>query len=256
MPFIYVADEKIFYSLTSSEQKRILLAIHGVGGDHSSWPENFRDLPQADVYALDLPGHGQSSGEGRYSVEAYADFIEAFVTTLTLENVTLIGHSLGGAIVQLLAVRAPGWLTDIVLVGTGARLRVHPDILEGLLSNFEATIDIVCQWAFGPTASEALVNSGRNSLLNTPARVIHGDYNACNQFDNMDNLSDINLPTLVVSGTADKLTPVKYGDYLCKQIPGAQHNIIKDGGHYMALEKPEEFTKIVADFLSMPAASV
>jgi pimeloyl-ACP methyl ester carboxylesterase len=255
MPFIDVADEKIFYSLNASGQNRVIVTIHGVGGNHTNWPENLKNLPQAKVYALDLPGHGQSSGAGRDSVEAYADFIEAFVTTLALENVTLIGHSLGGAVAQLLAVRAPGWLTAIVLVGTGARLRVHPDILEGLLTNFEATIDIVCQWAFGPTTSEALVNSGRKSLLNTPARVIHGDYNACNQFDIIEKVDKINLPTLVVSGTADKLTPVKYGEYLCKQIPGAQHNIIKDGGHYMALEKPEEFTEIIADFLSTPAAS-
>lgn len=255
MPFIDVADEKIFYSLNASDQDRVIVTIHGSGGVHINWPENLRNLPETNVYALDLPGHGQSSGDGRASVEAYTDFIEAFVTTLALENVTLIGHSLGGAIIQMLAVRAPGWLTGIVLVGTGARLRVHPDILEGLLSNFEATIDIVCQWAFGPTASEALVNSGRNSLLNTSASVIHGDYSACNQFDNMDNLSDINLPTLVVSGTADKLTPVKYGEYLCKNIPAAKHSIIKDAGHMMALEKPEEFTEIIADFLSMPAAS-
>jgi pimeloyl-ACP methyl ester carboxylesterase len=92
-------------------------------------------------------------------------------------------------------------------------------------------------------------------MLNTPPKVIHGDYNACNQFDIIEKVDEINLPALVISGTADKLTPVKYGDYLCKQIPGAQHNIIKDGGHYMALEKPEEFTELIDDFLSMPAAS-
>ncbi|MHC4459630.1 MAG: alpha/beta fold hydrolase [Planctomycetota bacterium] len=255
MPFIDVADEKIFYSLNASDQDRVIVTIHGSGGDHTNWPDNLRNLPETNVYALDLPGHGQSSGDGHDSVEAYADFIEAFVTTLALENVTLIGHSLGGAIVQLLAVRAPSWLTGIVLVGTGARLRVHPDILEGLLSNFEATIDIVCQWAFGPTASEMLINAGREAMLNTPPKVIHGDYNACNQFDIIEKVDEINLPALVISGTADKLTPVKYGDYLCNQIPGAQHITIKDGGHYMALEKPEEFTEIISDFLSMPAAS-
>jgi pimeloyl-ACP methyl ester carboxylesterase len=255
MPFIDVADEKIFYSLNASGQDRVLVTIHGSGGDHTTWPENLRNLPETNVYALDLPGHGQSSGDGRDSIEAYADFIEAFVSTLALENVTLIGHSLGGAIVQLLAVRAPSWLTGIVLVGTGARLRVHPDILEGLLFNFEATIDILCQWSFGPTASETLINARRKVMLHTPPKVIHGDYNACNQFDMIEKVDEINLPALVISGTADKLTPVKFGDYLCKQIPGAQHNTIKDGGHYMALEKPEEFTEIISDFLSLPAAS-
>jgi pimeloyl-ACP methyl ester carboxylesterase len=255
MAFIDVADEKIFYSLNASDQDRVIVAIHGSGGDHTSWPENLRALSHAKVYALDLPGHGQSSGSGRNRVEAYADFIESFAAQLDLDNVTLIGHSLGGAIVQTLAVRSPVWLKRIVLVGTGARLKVHPDILDGLLSNFEATVDIVCQWAFGATASEALIDEGRKVMLNTSPEVIHGDYNACNRFDMMNRLSSIRLPALVISGTADQLTPIKYSDYLCKNIPAAKHSIIQDAGHMMALEKPEEFTKRIADFLNIPAAA-
>ena len=249
MTFIDVAGEKIFYSLNASNQDRSIVMIHGSGGDHTSWPMNLRDLTQANVYTLDLPGHGQSTGHGRDSVVAYADFIEAFAAKLDLDGVTLIGHSLGGAIVQTLAVRAPGWLKSIVLVGTGARLKVHPDILEGLLSDFKATIDIVCQWAFGPTASEALIREGREVMLKTSPEVVHGDYHACNQFDILDKLRAIDLPTLVISGTADKLTPVKYGDFLCKHIPSAKHSIINDAGHMMAVEKPEDFTRAVIDFL-------
>jgi pimeloyl-ACP methyl ester carboxylesterase len=255
MPYVNVASEKIFYSCSSFGQSRVILAIHGSGGDHTNWPENLKNLPEAAVYTLDLPGHGQSSGEGRDSVNAYADFIDAFVTKLNLDNVTLIGHSLGGAIVQILAVRAPRWLTGIVLAGTGARLKVEPDILEGLLANFEATIDVVCQWVFGPTASEQLMNACRQVMLNTLPAVILGDYSACNQFDIMETLNKIDLPTLVVSGTADKLTPPKYGEYLCEHIPGANHSIIIDAGHMMALEKPEELTKIIADFLGTPTDS-
>ena len=253
MPLVDVNDEKIFYSSKSSDQKRTLLAIHGSGGDHTGWPVALRQLPQANVCAIDLPGHGQSTGHGHDRIAAYADFIEAFAARQDLDDVTLIGHSLGGAIAQLLAVRAPDWLNSIVLVGTGARLKVEPDILNGLLSNFEATIDIVCQWAFGPSASETLISEGREVMLKTPPQVIHGDYRACNQFDLMEKVAAISLPTLVISGAADKLTPEKYGDYLCKNIPAAKHIIIKDAGHMMALEKPEEFTKIIADFLSMPA---
>jgi pimeloyl-ACP methyl ester carboxylesterase len=251
MPFVNIADENIFYSFTSSEKKRTLLAIHGSGGDHTNWPATLRELPQTNVYAIDLPGHGKSTGHGRDSVAAYADFIEAFVAELALDQVTLIGHSLGGAIVQMLALRAPDWFSSIILVGTGVRLKVHPDILEGLLTNFAAAIDIICRWAFGPTASQTLIETGRRVMLNTPPEVIHGDYSACNQFDLMDKVAAINVPTLVVSGTADQLTPVKYGQYLSNNIPGATQAVIEDAGHYMALEKPEEFTRIVADFLGV-----
>jgi pimeloyl-ACP methyl ester carboxylesterase len=251
MPFIDVADERIFYSFSSSDHNLTVLAIHGSGGDHTAWPEALRNLPGATVYAVDLPGHGRSSGKIRDNVAAYADFIDGFATELHLDNVTLIGHSLGGAISLMLAVRPPGWLTRIILVGTGARLRVHPDILDGLLSNFEAAIDIICQFAYGPTASEALISSGRESFLNTPANVIHGDLNVCNQFDIMEKVGEISLPTIVISGTADNLTPVKYGEYLCKHISGAKHTIIEDGGHMMALEKPKEFIRSASDFLAL-----
>jgi pimeloyl-ACP methyl ester carboxylesterase len=92
-------------------------------------------------------------------------------------------------------------------------------------------------------------------MLNTPLKVIHGDYNACNQFDIIDKVDEITLPAMVISGTADNLTPVKYGEYLCKNIPAAKHSIIKDAGHMMALEKPEEFIEIIVEFLNRPAAS-
>jgi pimeloyl-ACP methyl ester carboxylesterase len=127
MPFVEVAYEKIFYSFSSSNQHQVILVTHGSGGDHTDWPENFRNLPEA--------------------------------------------------------------------------------------------------------------------------KVIYGDYSACNQFDIMEKAGEISLPTLVVSGTADKLTPVKYGEYLCQQIPGAQHYIIKQAGHMMALEMPDEFVRSVTDFL-------
>ena len=249
MAFIDIADQKIFYSLNTSEADYVIVAIHGSGGDHTNWPINLRDMPQARVYALDLPGHGQSSGDGHDRMEAYADFIEAFTAQLDLNKVTLIGHSLGGAIALSLALRSPRWLSSIVLVGTGARLKVHPDILEGILSNFETTIDMVCQWVFGPAASDTLINETRKVMLNTRPEVVHGDFRACNRFDIMDSISSISLPTLVISGSVDNLTPVKYGDYLCQNIPAAKHRIIQDAGHMMAVEKPENFIQIVTDFM-------
>ena len=118
MPFIGVGDENIYYDFSPSENGQVLVAIHGSGGNHTHWPKGFRMLKKAAVYAVDLPGHGQSSGQGRNNVDAYADFIDSFVAKLKLKNVTLIGHSLGGAIAQLLALLSPSVdfqikLTDI-----------------------------------------------------------------------------------------------------------------------------------------------
>jgi pimeloyl-ACP methyl ester carboxylesterase len=253
VPYTTVAGERLFYASFEGDpgRKRNLILVHGAGGDHTHWPAELRRLPGVNVYALDLPGHGRSAGRGRTHVDDYADTIDLFAQTLELEQVSVVGHSMGGAITQTLALRRPSWLVSVVLVGTGARLRVHPLILEGLQTNFEATIDTLCQWAYGPTTSEQMLRRGRQQLLSVDLAVIHGDYVACNVFDVMDRVGNIALPTLIVIGSADKMTPPKYGQYLHDQIPGSQLVEIKDGGHMMAVEKSAEVSQAVARFLGV-----
>jgi pimeloyl-ACP methyl ester carboxylesterase len=253
MPYTTVAGERLFYALVEGDptHKRNLILVHGAGGDHTHWSAELRRLPGANVYALDLPGHGRSTGRGRTSVGDYADTVDLFVQTLGMEQASVVGHSMGGAIAQTLALRRPHWLVSVVLVGTGARLRVNPMILEGLQTNFEATIDTICQWAYGPTTSEQMLRRGRQQLLSVDPVAIHGDYAACDAFDIMDQVGNIALPTLILTGTADKMTPPKYGQYLHDRIPGAQLVEIKDGGHMMAVEKPAEVSQAVAHFLGL-----
>ncbi len=150
---------------------------------------------------------------------------------------------------QTLALRAPQWLSRIILVGTGAHLKVAPEILDGFFSNFAQTVDLICEWAYGPTATKDLIDRGRTKLLKTPAEVNHGDFSACNQFDVINCIHDIRLPALVISGSQDRLTPLKYGEYLHSNIAGSAHVVIENGGHMMALEKPDEFINSVLDFL-------
>jgi pimeloyl-ACP methyl ester carboxylesterase len=249
MSYTTIGSETIFFSLNESENEQTLVLIHGSGGDHMHWPRVLRNLSGINVCALDLPGHGRSEGDGRTRVEDYADFIDAFVSMQNFRHVTLAGHSLGGAIVLCLGLRSPEWLEKIILVGTGARLRVTPAILDSLLSDFKATIETVCSYAFGIEASESLVRAGREQLLKNRPRIIHGDYSACNQFDIMDKVEKIALPTLIISGSADKLTPLKYGEYLHRHIAGSEFSVIQDAGHMMGLEKPEEFNQIISRFL-------
>lgn len=248
MPFETIAGEDIFFSRSLAQTGRTFILVHGSGGDHTHWPDALRASGMADVYGLDLPGHGHSGGRGRTSVEAYTDFVETFAKQLNLVRVTLFGHSLGGAVALSLALRRPAWLDAIVLVGTGARLRVAPDILEAILAFQPATLDLLTQYALGPDASQALVNQIRFGFAHTNPRVTHGDYLACDQFDMMQHVGQISLPALIVSATHDLLTPVKYGQYLHKHIPGSRFQIIEKAGHMMALEKPKDFLEGVAEF--------
>ena len=257
MPFKTIAGEEIFYSLSlAAAGGRNFVLIHGSGGDHSHWPEALRASALADVYGLDLPAHGSSGGRSRTSVEDYADFVQAFVEQLNLKQVTLFGHSLGGAIAQSLALRQPEWLSAIVLVGTGARLRVIPAILEALLADPSATLDLLTQNSLGPSAPQDLFNRIRTGFAKTDPRIIHGDLIACDQFDIMEQVSRISLPALIVSATIDLLTPPKYGRYLHDHISNSTLHLIENAGHMMALEKPGEFMKGVAAFFDHPAYGI
>jgi pimeloyl-ACP methyl ester carboxylesterase len=251
MPYVTVASERTFYTLFQGDVrgKRNLVLVHGAGGSHLDWPAPLRRLREANVYALDLPGHGSSEGAGRSSIAAYRDFLFAFLDALDLERAVVVGHSMGGAIALDFALSYPNRLAGLILVGTGARLRVLPAILTGILTDFEATVDLVLGYAFGPSASEQLKRLGRQRLLKTPPEVLHGDYIACDAFDVMERLGEVRCPTLVICGTADRLTPPKYSIYLRDHIPGAELVLVDAAGHMVMLEKPEVVAKAVSKFI-------
>jgi pimeloyl-ACP methyl ester carboxylesterase len=250
MPTITINQQPIFYAnhKAAASDKTVIL-IHGAGGSHLVWPAALRRLPNADVLALDLPGHGRSPGSGSASIDDYAGQITAFLDTLKLENVFLIGHSMGGAIAQTVALRQPPALAGLVLIGTGAKLRVAPAILDNLLPHFGETAAAVNRYTWGPNALPEMVARGEAMLAETPPPVLHGDFVACDRFDVRAELSGVTLPTLVIAGSADKMTPPKYGRYLAGAIPHAQFLLLEGAGHMMMVEKPGETAAAVERFL-------
>jgi pimeloyl-ACP methyl ester carboxylesterase len=251
MPYVTVAGERTFYALYQGDVrgKCNLVLVHGAGGSHLDWPAPLRRLRGANVYDLDLPGHGRSEGPGRNSIASYRDSVLAFLDALGLKRATMAGHSMGGAIALDFALRYPDRLDGLILVGSGARLRVAPVILTGILSDFEATVGLVCDYAFGPGATEQLKRLGRQRLLAAPPQVLHGDYSACDAFDVMERLGEVRCPTLVIGGTADMLTPPKYAVYLRDHIHGAELVLVDTAGHMVMLEKPEVVAKAVSKFI-------
>jgi len=263
MLYTNVAGERIFYvhHQGGSGGGEVLVFVHGAGGSHLNWPPQLRRLPTANTYALDLPGHGRSEGRGRTSISAYADFVAAFLETLGLEKVTLVGHSMGGAIALDLALRHPvganshsPLLAGLVLVGSGARLRVAPAILNGIHQDFQAAVRLICDWAFAPGAPEQLKRIGRHQMEQTHPDVLYGDFAACDAFDVMGRLGEIRCPTLAICGTADRLTPPKYSTYLRDHIPAAQLVLIEGAGHMVMLEQPAEVSRAIADFARRPSS--
>lgn len=251
MPYFNFKQQQVYYVHSpGSHGKPTLLWLHGAGGSQAVWPEQLKHMPGVSTYALDLPGHGLSSGPGRDKINGYADVAQAFLDALNLFNVVVAGHSMGGAIALTLALRRLPQLAGLVLIGTGARLRVAPAILDNLVQDFEATVDAIMQSAWSPGADAGWVALSRQIMLETGPDVLHGDYVACNNFDVMTQLNQIQAPALVLTGAADRLTPLKYGQYLATNIPQARLAAFDGGGHFLAQEQPQQVAAEITTFLT------
>jgi pimeloyl-ACP methyl ester carboxylesterase len=250
MPAQSVNGIEIHYDLTGGGP-RTCLFVHGSGGSTMSWIRQLEGLADtARVVALDLPGHGQSGGEGCSRIEDYVRLVHAFVETARFGKVVLGGHSMGGAVAQAFALSHPEWLDGLILVGTGARLRVLPKIFELLRADYAEGVRFINSRAFSRSTPEALKDAARARSLETRPQVTIGDYTACNGFDVMERIGALRVPTLVICGEDDQLTPPKYARYLARTIPGAVLVMVEQAGHYVHLEQPAVANQAIRDFLT------
>lgn len=223
-----------------------LIFIHGSGGSKEAWCYQTRHFPDAE--AIDLPGHPE--GELRTSIDDYVEWLRGYIHQRDYGDVVLAGHSLGGGIVLLYALKYPQDLKGIISIGSGARLRVHPMYLEMLEkaiddpSILEEFLKILWE-LIDPELLEVLK---RRAYENGPAAFLN-DLHCCDRFDIIDRVQEIKLPTLALCGSEDIMTPPKYTKYLVDRIEGARDVIVSGGTHMVFAEKPEEVNRAIDEFL-------
>jgi len=254
MPEVMVKGTKVHYLESKNKnfsRKFSIIFIHGSGGNAGVWYKVMDGL--AEEYtslAIDLPGHSGSQGEGMKSVQGYRDFLKDFLDALGLESDVLGGHSMGGAIVQDFSIRYPQMVKALLLIGTGARLRVLPEALE--LNRKMARGEIPPKfdpWGFAEKASPEIIAEGEREWAKTGSKVRYYDFLACDQFDIMGEMEKIRPPTLIVCGREDRLTPPKYSEFLNKKIAGSRMEIIEDAGHMVMLEASQALCMAILGFL-------
>ncbi len=253
MPDIQVNGKSISYWTPRKgliEGKETVLFIHGAGGGQYSWSfqKGFFER-EFNPVIIELPGHGESEGEGEEEIGKYAEYIYAFMRALELKKVFIVGHSMGGAIAQTLALAHQEMMKGIVLVGTGAKLKVFPMILEGIKNNFEETVRKINQFAFSPKAPADLIEKGVSLMLQDRPEVLYGDFLACDRFNVMDEVEKIALPTLIICGEDDQLTTPKYSQFLHDRIRGSRLQVIPNAGHMVMMESPDAFNERVRKFI-------
>lgn len=230
-----------------------LLLVHGAGGDQKPWHHMMRHLSKGGVHviALELPGHGGSPGPALSTISGYSQIVHAFIDAKGIHCPVVVGHSMGGAIALTLGVENPKMLGGLILIGTGARLRVDERILNGLHSDFEAAVDRIISYAFSNSSSPALVDEGKRQIMQCPPEVVWRDLKACDEFDLMKEIPQIQLSTLVICGEDDCLTPPKYAQYLAENIPSAHLRLVREAGHMVMLEQPRRMGEAVLGFLQV-----
>lgn len=241
-----------FTSKSNGGKEPILVLIHGAGGNYLHWPHNLRRLNHHKVYAPDLPGHGKSSGLGLQSVNSYAESIAAWMKSVGIDQAVIAGHSMGGAIAQTLAVEYPKMVRALILVATGARLSVNQNLLFKLSTpaTTPSAVEDIIKWSWKPGTEQKLLEKIRDQLLATRSAVIYGDYLACNNFNLTSSLKKIKVPTLVVAGEDDKMTPLDLNRQLEQGIRQAQIAVVPNAGHMVMLEQPEKVARETLTFLS------
>lgn len=223
-------------------QRAPLVFVHGSGDSAKTWAHVIAKLPDMPCVALDLPGHGaliDQPGTDAPSVGDYAAFVRREIERRGLEGASVVGHSLGGAIALQLALDARDVIGGIALVGTGARLRVLPDLLAAAREQQTAALDRLAGFGFAPGHEQARERYLREQEAVAPG-TLYRDLAACDAFDCRDQLGQITCPALIVVGAEDRLTPPKYAAYLRDHLSQATLVEIPGAGHYLTYEAPEE----------------
>ena len=227
-----------------------LVMIHGAGGNSQIWQNQTRLLKgSVNTLALDLPGHGESVGEARSDLDMYAVWLSEVLRAVFDSPPFLMGHSMGGAIVQKVALSDPDLIKGIILVGTGPRLQVAPMFLEGLQKNFDKTINTIMGFAYAAGADTQLIHEGVKLMKAAGGTVVHGDFSACDRFDIRNEVGKITLPCHILCGEEDKLTPPSLSKKLNEAIEGSRLEILPAAGHMVMIENYKAFNDCVLGFI-------
>jgi pimeloyl-ACP methyl ester carboxylesterase len=222
-----------------------LLFLHGAGFTGDVFDGLRAAFP--DSHAPNLPGHLRE-GEPE-SMAEFAAFAAGYARDRGLQDLVLCGHSMGGAIAIETALSGGLSLRALVLLGSGARLRVAPAFLQGIETDFHATAREIAGYFFAANTPERVEWAAQSMERVGQAQTLR-DFRACDAFDALDRLGGIGVPVLALTGEADRMTPPKYAQALADRVPAGQARRVTGAGHLLMVERPAETIAEIRTFLS------
>ncbi|KQL47204.1 hypothetical protein AN963_13060 [Brevibacillus choshinensis] len=259
MPYTQVGSLSIHYR-TAGEGAPLIL-LHGLGNNSQSWSRQLAGLQDHfQVIAWDTPGYGDSSDpdpEFRTFGEL-ADILKGFIDSLGFKKVFLLGHSMGSTLAMDFCSKYPEYVEALILAASTRGGRTNPETNERKLKNRlhnvenlppQELAELRTPDMFSPYAPpEAIAEAKRiMSMVRPPGyrSVAYSLYHA----DQTEKLSSITMPTMLICGEDDKVTPVAESRIVEQGIAGSSLELIARAGHLCYIEQPEEFNRLVLTFL-------
>lgn len=228
--------------VTRYGQGQPVVFIHGLSGSGRWWQRNVPAFaPHYATYVIELVGYGGSRHQRSLGVQDDARMIAAWLEEAKLENVSLIGHSLGGQVATRVVALVPQRITHLVLACSTGLLRGNALRMALKLPRAGVTGRL----SFLPRIALDSLRAGLPNLWRSGQSLLRDDVSEL--------LPMMTVKTLVLWGARDTLVPAELGRQLARAIPGAQFREFPRAGHVVMVDAPGEFNRAVLDFLSAEA---
>ncbi len=261
MPFIQVDDIKMYYELHGQGDSLVL--IQGFTCNRLFWKELVNPLSKYfKILIFDNRGSGETdSPDGAYSIKQMAKDTVRLMQELRIENANIMGHSMGGAIVQQICLDFPNKIRKGIVCTSFAKLQEKSKFQCDSQALFEAAgvskelvvrniLSWICSNAF--LSQSAYVDKLVEKFCTEPfpqgPAGYFGQSKALKSFNSIAKLPSIKTPLLIIAGDEDLLTPLSDSELLAREIPGSELFVFKGQSHLIPVEKPQELIDLAVSF--------
>lgn len=236
-----------------------LVLVHGYLGGSTQWPDQLDSFSKSwDVLTPDLPGFGNNAmQQSPDSIGGFADHVFEFIDKNNRNQFALLGHSMGGMIVQEMVAKAPERIEKLILYGTGP-IGMLPGRFEPIEESARRIVKEGVEATARRIASTWFMNFEKAKNYSRCAEIAAkptkqaalAALEAMKNWSGEGNLANISCPTLVIWGDGDRAYPWSQPELLWKNIPDASLAVVPGCSHAIHLENPEIFNLLITEFLS------
>ena len=252
-----VENKKVFSSdigQTFDKNKHSIILLHGSGQSHVVWSLTVQYLADEgyNVFAIDLPGHGNSEGSSLKTIEDMAIWLNKTVNVIGIKDLTILGHSQGCLVALEYANKFPDNIKNLIFVAGSYQIPVNKSLIDLAKAGDMESLNLMMKWGYG-YSKQFIGGNPLQKILNSSREVrevLAVDLEACNNYKNGINcINKIKCPTFFIFGELDKMIKLEKGKEFSGLIPGSITHIIKDCGHMIILENAFEMREKIAEFL-------